>query len=137
MPYSIEYIEEEDGVIVMWEGVVRGPEIIRSYEDRFSPVERLIKTRYIITDYTSVSDFDMSKDDVQTIAHISNSASAHNKHLYGVAIMPGDVGFGVARMFQAYTDDTGWRTKVTRTREEAEEWLLANLDDSLTFGRSL
>ena len=135
MPYSIEYIAKEEGLIVFWEGLIRGEEIIRSYHDRFSPPERFTKIRYIITDYSIVSDFKMITDDVKMIAQIANQAAKNNRNLYAVAVMPLDLAYGMARMWQAYADDdnTGWHTNVTRTRREADEWLLFNLDMSLTF----
>ena len=138
MPYSIEYIEKEEGLIVFWEGLVRGEEIIRSYHERFSPLERFKKIRYIITDYSIVSDFNMTIDDVKMIAQISNQAAKENRNLYAVAVMPLDLAYGMARMWQAYANDdnTGWHTHVTRTRREAEEWLLFNLDMNLTFMNS-
>jgi hypothetical protein len=135
MPYSVEYIEKEFGLLIHWEGTVLGDEVIRSYHERFSSPERLKKLRYVLTDYSKVSDFDMTPDDIKSIADITNQAAISRSRVYAVAVMPIDIAYGLARMFQAYAvdDDTGWFTFVTRTRKEAEEWLLANLDKNLTF----
>jgi hypothetical protein len=135
MPYSIVYIEKEEGLIISWEGQVNGIEVIRSYQERFSPPERLVKLRYIITDYSATPSFEVSPKDILTIAHIANQASEKNHQIYGAAIMPTELQFGMARMWQAYADDdrTGWETIVTRTRKEAEDWLRQHLDSTLVF----
>jgi hypothetical protein len=130
------YVPSEGGIVITWAGMVKGEEVIRSYEERFSPMERLVKLRYIITDYSNAPDFDMTPEQIKTIARIANNAAVSNHNLFGVAIMPTDITFGMARMFQAYADDdtTGWRTFVTRSRLEGEAWLRKHLDPSLTFG---
>lgn len=135
MPYSIEFFEHEGGLAVLWIGDIKGEEVIRSYEERFSPPERLRNLRYIITDYSHALDFHMTPDQIRTIARIANTAAQTNRHLFGVAVMPSDIKFGMARMFQAYADDdtTGWRTFVTRSREEGEAWLREHLNHNLTF----
>ncbi|MBN2426757.1 MAG: hypothetical protein JXK94_00310 [Deltaproteobacteria bacterium] len=135
MAYSIEYIQEEGGLIVHWHGAVEGKEVIRSYYERYSPLERLQSLRYIITDYSDVTHFNMNPEDVRTIAEIARQAAKHNHNIFGVAAMPAALAYGIARMWQGYASDeeTGWRTRVVKTRKEAEDWLLANLDKNLSF----
>ncbi|MBA3028828.1 MAG: hypothetical protein FP816_08455 [Desulfobacteraceae bacterium] len=135
MPYRIEYIENEGGLIVSWTGKIAADEVIQSYRDRFAPLERLKKLRYIITDYTEMEVFELKPEDIKIIAAISNHAAKNNRDLFAVAIMPKDFAFGLARMFQSYADDdtTGWHTLVTRTRKEAEEWLYGALSPDLKF----
>jgi len=132
----MEYIEGEGGLIIHWHGAVEGEEVIRSCRERYSLFERGQSLRYIITDYSAVSHFDMTSEDVRTIAEISRQASKCNRKLFGVAVMPVDIAFGIARMWQGYVSDeeTGWCTRVVKTRKEAEGWLLSNLDENLTFG---
>lgn len=135
MPYSIEHIEDEGGLLVSWTGMVRGDEIIRSYRESFTPLKRLVRLRYIITDYTDADGFDMTPDDILTISEIANAAAEHNDRIYGLAIMTTDLQYGMARMWQSYVDDdkTGWHTFVTRTREEGLEWLRRHLDVGLIY----
>lgn len=40
-----------------------------------------------------------------------------------VAIVPADLEYGMGRMWQAYSDDTNWKTYMARTKDEADEWL--------------
>jgi hypothetical protein len=136
MPYRMEYIENEGGLIVFWFGKIIADEVIQSYHERYAPLERLKKLDYIITDYTDMTDFELKPDDIKTIAGITNQASQKKKHLYAAAIMPTAIAFGLARMFQSYADDdtTGWHTLVTRSRKEAEDWLRGSLSPDLKFG---
>lgn len=136
MPYSIEYIETERGIIVYWEGVVTGADLIKSYKERFSDAERVKTLRYVITDNSKITDYNVSEYDIRTICDISNeAASRYNRDIYAAAIMPTEVSYGMARMAQAYTneDRTGWHTFVSRSRKDVEQWLLSNLDSSLVF----
>ena len=47
--------------------------------------------------------------------------------------MNSDLGYGLSRMWQAYTDDIPWNANVFRTRSEAEDWLRKEIDVDLTF----
>jgi hypothetical protein len=135
MPYGIEYIEQEQGLIITWSGEIKGTEVIQSYHERYAPEERLKKLRYILTDYTNMTDFNLAPRDIKIMAEITNQAARHNRVIHAAAIMPTDISFGLARMFQSYADDdtTRWHTLVTRTREEAEDWLRRNLTPDLNF----
>lgn len=136
MPYSIEYIEKDRGIIVYWEGAVTGPELIRSYRERFSDIERVKTLRYVITDNTKITEYIVSENDIFTICKMTNDVAAgYNPNVYAAAIMPTDISYGMARMAEAYTneDKTGWHTFVSRNREDVEKWLLTNLDNSLVF----
>ncbi len=136
MPYTIEYIERDRGIIVYWTGVVTGPELIKSYRERFSDIERIKTLRYVITDNSQITDYNVSENDIFTICRITNDAAAgYNSNVYAAAIMPTDISYGMARMAEAYTnkDKTGWQTFVSRSREDVEKWLLSNLGNDLTF----
>jgi hypothetical protein len=39
---------------------------------------------------------------------------------------PRDYAFGMARMWQAFVEDTGWNTAVFRSRAAASDWLREN-----------
>ena len=57
MPFKIEDIGHEKGVIISWTGVAVAADVIRSSHERYKPVERLKTLRYIITDYTDMEKF--------------------------------------------------------------------------------
>jgi len=138
MPYSIEYIEKDEGLIILWSGDTTSKELVQSYHDRYSPLERFKKLRYVIIDYCQVASFNITPGDIKIAADLSNDIAVHNRGLYAVAVMPTDLGFGMARMFQSYADDdkTGWHTRITRSREEACRWLRSELGEDLTFGNN-
>jgi len=128
--YTIEYIEKECGLVIKWNGAVTGDEIVESYKDRFSDLERVKKLKYIVVDYSGVTDMHASENEILTISRISSDVAAnYNSTLYAAAIMPSDISYGLARMAQAYTDDdrTGWHTFVSRSREDVNEWLRLHL----------
>lgn len=135
MPYSVEYIEKEGGLITVWEGSVSGDELARSLYDRFSSIEKLKKLRYFITDHSNVSDFNVTSADIEKIAQLFKKTAKIANRPYGVAIGPKDIIYGLTRMWQVYASDdiTGWHTHVVRTRKEAYDWLRSRLDKNLTF----
>jgi hypothetical protein len=48
MPYFMEYIAHQFGLIVTWTGAVNGDEVIHAYHERFAPPQRLATLRYIL-----------------------------------------------------------------------------------------
>lgn len=136
LPCKIEQIAVENGLIVKWIGKVDEQEVIQVLRKHFNPLERFAKLSYILADCSGITECNISPRTIQTIAQIYNQVASFNKNLYFVWVMPSDLLFALGRMWQSYTDDgwNGWRSRVTRSRQEAEEWLCRILDGGLGFG---
>ena len=124
MSNTIKYIASEDGMIQTFSEEVDGAELIQAYKDRFSNDNTLKKLRYIISDFTSVTNTNVTAEDIRSISRIANEASKTNNTLFLVGIQPTELMRGMARMWQAYSndDETGWHTITLRSRKEGEEW---------------
>ena len=127
MPYEITYLETEGGVFIKYYGIVTDSDIIDSMKDRFSSDDKISSYRYAITDCTSVEKFDVSPEVIKKSAEVSKKVSMINKNIVVVAIMPTNLEFGMGRMWQAYSYETGWKTGIVRTKDEADIWLKENL----------
>lgn len=57
----------------------------------------------------------------------------NNRDIVIAAAMPSDLAFGLGRMWQAYADETGWKSHAFRAREEAENWVQNELQQELKF----
>lgn len=133
MPYEITYFETDGGVLTKYYGVVTDSDIINSMKERFSSDDKVSSYRYAMTDCSDVEKFEVSPEVMKESAETSKKVSIINKNIVVVAIMPTDLEFGMGRIWQAYSYQTGWNTKIVRTRKEAEDWLRNKLDRNLTF----
>ena len=80
-----------------------------------------------IADFRHVTQFDISVNDVQKLAEKS-IFSAESRRAF---IMPNEVGFGLARMFEILRANVGEeKIGVFRDLEAALDWILSKNDDS-------
>lgn len=135
MKFTLKYTKDNMGQINLFAGSVNHDDFINAYKARFSDLEKFKNLRYIISDFTDVSDFDVSIDTVKILSSIANTNAKYNRNLYVAGVHPRDLIYGLGRMWQAYSDDdtTGWVTKSFRERHEAEKWLQSEIGDHLRF----
>lgn len=127
MPYKIIYSENPNGVTTFFTGILTDQEIIQSCEDRIASEDKVRDLYFIKDDLLDVTEFRVSSETIQTCASFALKASEINKRLVHVAIVPTDLVYGMARMWQAYSDGTNWNKNIFRNREEAEKWLTVNI----------
>ena len=129
MPYEISYKKAEGGVIVTYFGVVTDETLVDSIGDRFPSEEAIKNTRYFISDFTDVTEFQVTPKGIKYSASAVIEASKINRNIFIIGIIPDNKVYGMARMWQAYTEVeiTGWETIFFKTNEEAEVWLAKNL----------
>lgn len=125
------YTNDGFGQINRISGSVTDSEFIAAYKARFSDLDKFKKLRYIVSDLSDVTHFDVSTETVINISDIANKYAAYNKKLFIAGIHKQNIVYGMGRMWQAYSDDdkTGWVTKSFRTRHDAIIWLKALLSD--------
>lgn len=128
MPYEIRYSENPNGVTTYFTGVLTDQEIIKSCEDRIASEEKIRDLHFIKDDLLDVTEFRVSSETIQTCASFALKAAEINMRLVHVAIVPTDLVYGMARMWQAYSDGTNWNQNIFKDRKEAEKWLAANID---------
>lgn len=130
MPYSITYNKDDGGVITNYFGIINGESIIDATKERFASTRDIKSYRYFLSDYTEVTDFNISSETVKKSAQLALKFSKINPHLHLVIVMPTELKYGIARMWQGYANDdvTGWKTKVVKTRLEATKWIEENLN---------
>ena len=130
MPYSITYNKDDGGVITNYSGILNGESIINATKERLASTRDIKSYRYFLSDYSEVTDFNVSSKTVQKSAQLALQFSKIIPKLHLVIIMPTDLKYGIARMWQSYATDevTGWKTKVVKTRKQATKWIEENLN---------
>ncbi|VAW96521.1 hypothetical protein MNBD_GAMMA22-1752 [hydrothermal vent metagenome] len=125
--------DDGSGVITTFTGDISGDELILAQKDRYSPTKKLLLLKYILADFTNTNKLELCSNDVLQCSNLSLYASKENPNICIAAVMNSDLGYGLSRMWQAYTDDIPWNAKVFRTRTEAEDWLRHEIDAKLSF----
>ncbi len=126
MPYEVNY-QEDGGVITIYSGVVTDEDSVQSLDEKCSSEERIKSYRYALTDCTNVTEFKVTTDEIIRNAEVSKYAFAVNSNILLVAVVPTDLMFGMSRLWQVYADESNRRTKIVRSREEAEIWLAGRM----------
>ncbi|MGB2621179.1 MAG: hypothetical protein WA857_19115 [Candidatus Acidiferrum sp.] len=80
-----------------------------------------------LMDYTHVTQIDLSAADVGLLA-VRNVFSSNSRRAF---LVPNDVAFGLARMFEMIRESAGERgIRIFRDLEEALDWVLSNQEAS-------
>lgn len=133
MPITNTYTDNGFGVITTLTGDVSGDDLITAQKERYGSIKKILLLKYILADFTNTNKLDLSSEHVLQCNNLSMSASNENPNICIAAVMNSDLGYGLSRMWQAYTDDIPWNAKVFRTRSEAEDWLRNKIDVDLSF----
>ncbi len=123
MPFEIIIDKNGKRSVAKYFGELTASEILESIKERFSDIDKLKKFKIIIADYTDVTHFDTENADVRDYAEIYLKASAHNKDVIMIGIMPTDLQFGLGRMWEAYAQGMPWPHQIFRSMGEARVWL--------------
>ena len=129
MSINLKFIDDKQGIYVTLEGKVTLEDFKVGASEAYSE-ENIQTQNYQIIDFTNCSSFDLSSSDMQEIARIDKEASEKNPNIKIAIIAPTDVAFGMSRVYEAYTDETGFDTMVFRNSEDAEAWIQEKLKNN-------
>ena len=129
MPYSIDYIDDEGGVIVTYSGIVTNDDISNSLEERLSSRKRVKAYRYAITNCLNIESYDVTTKGMIYAASTASKVHKINKNIVAINIMPSDLEFGMARIWEAHVSHTNWQVMTVRTMEEAYCFLKEKLNN--------
>ena len=81
----------------------------------------------MILDESETTSVEMSTEEVteevRTIVEQDERLAAVVPELVTAIVAPHDLGFGMSRMWEMFTERLGWSTRTFRSRPEAELWL--------------
>ena len=123
---SIETTDLDGGIGVLFvgRGIVTNQEYIDIYERHLKQdKEKFSKYRYSLSDFTEVTDVDVNNESIQFIAGLCISASRINPYPIVALVADMSLVYGLSRMFEALSNETGWEIMVLRSKEEAVKWI--------------
>ncbi len=123
MSYSTEVIDNGKGILHIGSGTVSGSDLMSSASTILNMVRGGLRPEYALTDLSAVTSFAVSADEIARNAELNRGIANLVPSARVAIIAPSAVVYGMARMWQAYMDDTGWKSRVFRLREEALLWL--------------
>ncbi len=127
MPFTAEFIEQGRGVLYVGAGVLQGSEVLAVKAELLANPDRVRNIVFSIVLLGDVTECPATTAEIRQIALVDQQMAQVNPNVVLAAVAPQDLLFGMARMWQAFTDTIGWQTAVFRTRAEADEWISATL----------
>ncbi|MFI5251424.1 MAG: hypothetical protein ACHQQQ_03235 [Bacteroidota bacterium] len=130
--FSTEFIDDGKGVIQVARGKVSGTEIIDGSLEIQHFQERTGTLRYGLVDLTDVSHLDITTENILRIVQTNVITSKLSPSSVVAIVASKDFTYGIARMWESFAVETGWKTKIFRKRDEAEIWLRDTLGSKTT-----
>ena len=126
---KIKYIDEGIGIECTILGDATLDKILKAAEEVYSE-EYITKQKYQIIDFTECTSFQLSSHDMRAIVEVDLETSKSNPDIIIAIIAPQDIAFGMSRVYEAYADETGFRIKVFRDKEESQLWIQNQLNNN-------
>lgn len=103
-------------------GPVTGQEIIDALEQAYA-TEDLSGLGYKLIDRTDCTEYRVTSDEVRRIAKLDQTLAMRNPDVYMLFISTTPLQYGMTRVWQAYTDQTGLPREIFDDRAAADAWL--------------
>ena len=131
MPIAIRYIDGGKGVILTGEGVVTGTDLLAANKEIYSRDLVAEPYHYGLFDADGLTGITASTEEMRALAAAS-IAVARRMPRFVIAIYAKDsLTFGLARMWEAFVEQSGWITHVFRERPRAVAWVKAEVEKRL------
>lgn len=124
MAWRVEFDEESRVFRTIFSGMVTDEDALESARARFRHPS-FPEARVFYTDHSGIEGLEVTSEGALRLAELIREAAERNPDLRCVSILPSPGQYGMGRLFQAYAPDseTGWKTYIARSREEASAWL--------------
>jgi hypothetical protein len=122
MPIDIKVLH--GGLRLLCRGVLTGDDLIGVHNRLLASPEVLKRSKYALVDEMAVDRLDVSTAELETVADLDKRlAAVAAAHAVIAIVAPRDLGFGLARMWEVFAEETGWETMTFRSVAEAEPWV--------------
>ena len=121
MPYETTW--EKKGIYWKLYGIVTGNDIEQLTIDVFGD-SRFDDIRYVILDFLNIDDFDMSDDELESIAAQDLAAAITNPYVKIAVITTHPRVMELSTMFGKIFGEHPWKVSVHENIEEARRWCL-------------
>ncbi len=121
--YTWKYIEDGQGLELFGTGIVRGSEVLQANQEMLAEEERLRAVRFSLVVFDAAAKMELSTEEIRQIVDQDRLMAEWMPDLALAIVAYEDLHFGLSRMWEGYVRRVGWRTRVFRSRAEAEHWL--------------
>jgi len=130
MPVNITELDGGLGNLIKGEGCVTGEEFFNALSEHASkPEQQLKKYIYSISDYTEITESDVSLKYLYKAALIMDDFANINRNiLIGIAASD-PIAYNLAKLYSFVANITGWKFGVFRKRDDLDFWLIENLGE--------
>lgn len=112
-------------------GALTGKDVIKALDELMSQPEKMLPVRYAIFDQTGIESIDIPTDELHRIVEQCKTiAKTDTQNTVVAVVAPATLGFGLARMWGSFTEETGWESMIFRTLPEAEQWILQKIQQN-------
>jgi hypothetical protein len=119
----IDFTDTGYGAVFRCHGAVTGEEILERNRQLLS-TEGPERWLYGVIDYAEAASVENTPPQLRAMALQYRDLAARGKRGVVVAVVASpELEEGLAAMWRAFAEETGWRTRVLRTREEAVPWV--------------
>ncbi|MEW6674293.1 MAG: hypothetical protein AB1427_21575, partial [Thermodesulfobacteriota bacterium] len=122
MPVKINMIDGGMGIEFISSGVVTGKEIIEANKKIYTR-EYLERLKYKIIDRSECTEYQVTTKEMRIIADQDIEASKINKHITILLISPTVLQYGMTRMWQVLSEETGFESIIFKDRPSANEYI--------------
>lgn len=122
MAFEVKFIDGGEGLVFIASGVAHASELIAINREIYSEAY-LMKQRYQLVDLTGAESIEVDERDIRQLADMDKEAAAINPEIKIAVVAPGDLEYGLARMWLAHVDEGELESRVFRSREEADRWI--------------
>ena len=122
MPVQINILQDGIGIEFLSSGIITGKEIIEANKKIYTR-EYLLRLKYKIIDRSTCTDYRVTPEEMSVIANQDIEASKINRNITIVLVSPTDLQYGMTRMWQVLSEDTGFKSEIFKDRESANEYI--------------
>ena len=139
MPLEIKDVKDGLGFVILGSGVLTEHELVDGLKKHLTQdKEKFKKIRYTLTDYTALTEADISSKALELIAGFCIEAAYVNPEIIVAEVASQDFYYGLVRMSHALRDRHYWENAVFRNRQDAEDWIKQRVKekygiDDITF----
>ena len=123
MNYSFSLSHDGKVIETKWFGQLTGEIIAMGFDDRNTWIEKNAKETplVLLSDYFEADVEKVTADGLRLVALRFRGFEENYPEVHWISIVPTDLKFGLARMWQAYAEELFSNTHVVRSRDDAEE----------------
>lgn len=122
MPIDIEIDAKRQRIDTRATGVVTVQDLL-SYYQRLHDHPDFNLGMSELWDASAITDTRLSSDDLREFSSVTEPYTRQGASARVAILVPDDLGFGLARMYELLQADSINRLKIVRSREAAEAWL--------------